>query len=484
MDLLNLAAKITLDTKDYEKGVEEAGGKAQGFASKIGGGVKKAAKVGGIAIGAMGAAATGLGIALNKQLKGTAEYADNIDKMSQKMGLSAEKYQEWDFIMQHSGTSMESLKAGMKTLANAAENGNGAFERLGITQKQMASMTQEELFEATLSGLQNVTNETERTYLAGQLLGRGATELGALLNTSAEDTEAMKKQVHELGGVMSDKAVKAGAQFQDSLQNLNVSMDGLKNNFAATFLPGMSTLMDGLSLVITGDEKGFPLIEKSINDITENIIKILPKFLEIGARIIFNIGKAIVQNLPSLIQKLPQIIQSIITFFTDNISDIVKVGIDLTMALIKGLIESIPVLVESIPEIVRSIVQAFKDNKDMFKQIGKDLLTWVGEGLGNIGDWIKNKFKKGAEEADAPKGKKKKNGSHAGGLGYVPFDGYMAELHKGERVLTAQENRAYDKGGRNSNVVVNQNIYSQAKTAADLMQEALYQQRKAVFLGV
>lgn len=37
----------------------------------------------------------------------------------------------------------------------------------------------------------------------------------------------------------------------------------------------------------------------------------------------------------------------------------------------------------------------------------------------------------------------KMHGSHAAGLSYVPFDGYRAQLHKGERVLTAQENREY-----------------------------------------
>lgn len=35
------------------------------------------------------------------------------------------------------------------------------------------------------------------------------------------------------------------------------------------------------------------------------------------------------------------------------------------------------------------------------------------------------------------------DGSHAAGLPYVPFDGYVAELHRGERVLTAAEAKAY-----------------------------------------
>lgn len=36
----------------------------------------------------------------------------------------------------------------------------------------------------------------------------------------------------------------------------------------------------------------------------------------------------------------------------------------------------------------------------------------------------------------------KVNGSHAGGLGYVPFDGYIAELHRGEEILTASQAEA------------------------------------------
>ena len=36
-------------------------------------------------------------------------------------------------------------------------------------------------------------------------------------------------------------------------------------------------------------------------------------------------------------------------------------------------------------------------------------------------------------------------GSHSGGLDYVPYDGYVAELHQGEKVLTKQEAEQYNQ---------------------------------------
>ena len=42
------------------------------------------------------------------------------------------------------------------------------------------------------------------------------------------------------------------------------------------------------------------------------------------------------------------------------------------------------------------------------------------------------------------------DGSHAGGLEYVPYDGYIAELHRGERVQTAAEARQERGAGANA----------------------------------
>lgn len=53
--------------------------------------------------------------------------------------------------------------------------------------------------------------------------------------------------------------------------------------------------------------------------------------------------------------------------------------------------------------------------------------------------WVNNVKNKMAEI-----GSMDVNGSHMAGLSTVPFDGYIAELHAGERVLTATQARAYD----------------------------------------
>ena len=378
MDLFDLYAKLTLDNSEYEQGLDDA----KESASKFGSSIKTAFKVGGAAIAAVGAAAGAITAKFVSGTKDVAAYGDNIDKMSQKMGISAQAYQEWEAVMKHSGTSMETLKAGMKTLANAVENGNEAFERLGISQEDIAKMSNEELFSATISALQGVENETERTYLAGQLLGRGATELGALLNTSAEETQAMKDRVHELGGVISDEAVKASAHFQDSLQNMQTALSGLKNKMMGQFLPSLTTVMDGLTDIFAGDDsKGIPALQAGIEGFANKMAELMPRILAVGSSIITSLINSIVSNAPLLIEAATTTIMSLANGLIENLPAIIEVALQIIVTLAKGLSESLPVLIPTIVEVVLNIVDNLVNNVDLLIEAALQLMIGLANGL-------------------------------------------------------------------------------------------------------
>ena len=74
--------------------------------------------------------------------------------------------------------------------------------------------------------------------------------------------------------------------------------------------------------------------------------------------------------------------------------------------------------------------------------IGGKLKEWGDEQSKKAEEINKNIKKDRASQVD---------GSHANGLDYVPFDGYKAELHKGESVLTAPEANRWRRGNINNN---------------------------------
>lgn len=389
MDVFDLVAKITLDSSEYDTGLDGASNKASGFGNMLKGGLAGAAKAGGVALAAVGAAGIAATTAFVKGAAGVAAYGDNIDKMSQKMGMSASAYQEWDAVMQHSGTSMETMKASMKTLANAAETGSEAFTKLGISQEEIASMSQEQLFERTISALQNVEDETERTYLAGKTLGRGATELGALLNTSAEDTQKMRDRVHELGGVMSDDAVKAAAAYQDSLQDMKTAMSGISRGMLSEMLPSMTKVMDGLTEIFAGNsDKGIGLVTEGINGVFGKINEAVPKFLNVGGSIVKALGKALVSNIPNILNAGAKIITSLIKGVVNAVPWLLsagaKMGGQLVESISKTLNERFPALGGAFDSLVSIANKGIEKIKQFWSDNGEEILAKASEIWENV----------------------------------------------------------------------------------------------------
>ena len=356
------------------------------------------------AVGTLTGAIVESGEALLDATVAAAEYGDNVDKMSQKMGISAEAYQEWEAVMQHSGTSMETLKASMKTMASQAQKNNEAFQALGITEEEVATLSQEDLFGRVIEGLQGMEEGTERTYIAGQLLGRGATELGALLNTSAEDTQAMKDRLHELGGVMSDEDVKAAAAFQDSLQDMTTGFEALQRNLVSEFMPSLTSVMDGVSDIFAGDtDKGMENISAGVEGLIGNITDLVPRLLSVGGSLVGTLAQSILTNLPTLItvggeqivalmegltsdpssimSAVQNIIETLISTATLVLPQLLVLGNDLLRSIVEGVTEALPTLVPMAAELISTVVTTIAGFLPENQQVGMDLLLALGDGL-------------------------------------------------------------------------------------------------------
>lgn len=65
--------------------------------------------------------------------------------------------------------------------------------------------------------------------------------------------------------------------------------------------------------------------------------------------------------------------------------------------------------------------------------------------------------------------------SHRNGLDYVPYDGYVSELHRGERVLTAAEARQYRNGSGSGNAAQPINITLVTELDGEQIGRAAYQ---------
>lgn len=396
------------------------------FSGSMGSAIGAGAQIAAGAVVAAGAAVAGVTSAFVSGASGVAEYGDNIDKMSQKMGISATAYQEWDAIMQHSGTSIDGMQRGLVTLSKQAEKGSDAFQKLGISQKDLQNMSQEELFAAVITGLQGMEEGTERTVIASQLLGGAAKELGPLLNTSAEETQAMRDRVHELGGVLSDEAVKAAAGYQDSLQDMTTAFDGLKNNMLAEFLPAITTVMDGLTELFSGDkDKGLGMIKEGISQFVDNLSAALPELITVGSEIVVSLAAAIVENLPQLVSvaiealgtlgqgimdNLPMLIDSAVSILTtlateistaapeiipeavnaiidtlllllDNVDALVDGAIALVTGLTEGIINALPILIDRMPEIITKLVEALILNAPQLVTAGPQLMISLVTGI-------------------------------------------------------------------------------------------------------
>lgn len=124
-----------------------------------------------------------------------------------------------------------------------------------------------------------------------------------------------------------------------------------------------------------------------------------------------------------------------------------------------------------------SIQGIFEGAFDFFSTVGQNAVEGIKGGIAavwgglvsfvqGLWDGIKSIFVINAGDVKNNTGS---DGSHAGGMDYVPYNNYVANLHRGEMVLTADEADSYRHGKGSSNGFnLTQNIYAAKQTPVEL----------------
>ncbi len=207
----------------------------------------------------------------------TAAMGDDIDKNSQRLGMSRTAYQEWGYILSQNGTDISVLQTSLRSLTNAIDSGSDAFGKLGLSAEKMRGMTGEEQFTAVVTALQSMDDETERNIVANDLLGRSYQQLIPLLNQDAGSVEILRQRAHDTNQILGNEGVNAAVNYTDAMDTLTRSVTGFKNDFGAEILPGITLVINGITDLISGIDGGEEKIKEGVDSFFDGLENALPK---------------------------------------------------------------------------------------------------------------------------------------------------------------------------------------------------------------
>lgn len=180
--------------------------------------------------------------------RGFANYADSFDKMSQRVGVSTESLSELAYAANLSGTSIERVEESFKGLSQkiveAVDKGGDAeelFSSIGLSAQDLAASTPEEQFYKVADAIAEIDDPTRRAAVAMQVFGESGRELLPLLSGGSAGLAEMRDEARSLGATVSTESAAMGAQFNDALARVQTTFQGLKNEFAASLAPILTT---------------------------------------------------------------------------------------------------------------------------------------------------------------------------------------------------------------------------------------------------
>lgn len=202
----------------------------------------------------------GLGVSLSvagfaAMIKSAIDAADQLNKLSQKIGISVEALSTLRFAAQLSDVSLETLQKGIKGLSqNIAEAntgiGDGAqvFDALGISVRNAdGSMKSTEAVLLQVADVfANLEDGAVKTALAVKLFGKSGMDMIPFLNQGAAGITQLTAEAERLGLKLTTETARSAEAFNDNLTALKASSSSLGIALARDFLPELTNITNAM----------------------------------------------------------------------------------------------------------------------------------------------------------------------------------------------------------------------------------------------
>lgn len=273
--------------------------------NKLGSGLETAAKKTAILSASSVAAIAGI----YKLGSDAAKTGGELQDLADRLNVSAEAIQRYDYIALQSGVDTEQLVKSMAKARDAIGTALSGTTNTATTALQTLfgdlskiPTTTEEGFTAIIEQLSKVNDSTMQAYYANEIFGeRLATNLIPLINNGSDKLQKFNSEFESIG-YLSNEQVQALANFDDELNIMRERLELSKNELGIALIPLMQTfvgilednvvpaiqklsdwfnnLSEPMQKVITGGLMLFAVLSP-ILAIFSKIIGVIPKFIEL-----------------------------------------------------------------------------------------------------------------------------------------------------------------------------------------------------------
>lgn len=180
----------------------------------------------------------------------TATLADAQIKAARTVGITTEAFQELTFAASLSGVQQEQLRKGIMLTNKASQEaarGNQdlakTYRMIGLNAREMSKLSPDEQFTRLVGALKGVEDKGKRAAIATKLLGEEGSVFASLIEGGVEGLNAARAEAQSRGLILSTKDSENAELFNDSMDRLRKTGQGLKQQLYIGLLPAIQEVL-------------------------------------------------------------------------------------------------------------------------------------------------------------------------------------------------------------------------------------------------